>query len=155
MNFYAKGIRVYSNVQSAKLYSADLQMLYNPIKSLSIFLNSKFTVGELYTGVPMPLIPPLKNIVAIQYQKNQFSLQTECESSMAQSRINKDYGERKTPAFTVLNIKSGYSIPLFKRTMDIGLGISNLFNKVYFEHLDWGRINRSGRSLELFLKISY
>ena len=155
MNFYAKGIRIYSNVKSAKLYSADLQVLYNPIKSLSVFIHSKFTFGELYTGIPLPLIPPLKNIVAIQYQKNQFSLQTECESSMAQSRINNDYGEHETPAFTVFNIKSGYAIQLLQTTIDIGLGISNLFDKAYFEHLDWGRINRPGRSVEMLLKISY
>jgi iron complex outermembrane receptor protein len=155
MNFYAKGIRIYSNVPSAKLYSADFQALYNPIKSLSVFLQSKFTMGELGSGAPLPLIPPLKNTIAFQYQNNRFSLQVEGESSLSQNRINRDYGEHITPAFTVYNLKSGYSIPCFNTSMDISLGITNLFNRVYYEHLDWGRINRPGRSFELLLKLSF
>jgi len=155
MNFYAKGIRVYSNIPSAKLYSADLQVLYNPIKSLSVFISSKFTFGELNSGKALPLIPPLKTVAAVHYQKDHFSLQAEGESSMAQNRINNDYGESQTPAFTVFNVKSGYSIPLAKTVVDIGFGITNLLNKAYYEHLDWGRINRPGRSFELLLKLTY
>lgn len=155
MNFYAKGIRIYSNVPSAKLYSADFQVLYYPVKSLSVFLHSKFTFGEISPGIPLPLIPPLKNIGAIQYQKNRISFLAECESAAPQNRINADYGEHKTPAFTVFNLKSGYSLPLYNTTIDISLGVSNLFNKTYYEHLDWGRINRPGRSLELLLKLTY
>jgi len=155
MNFYAKGIRVYSNIPSAKLYSADLQVLYNPIKSISAFLSSKYTFGELNSGKALPLIPPLKTVLAVQYQKDHFSLQAEGESSMAQNRINIDCGESKTPAFTVFNVKSGYSVPFAQTVVDIGLGITNLLNKVYYEHLDWGRINRPGRSVDLFIRFSY
>jgi iron complex outermembrane receptor protein len=155
MNFYAKGIRVYSNIPSAKLYSADLQVLYHPIRSVSVFLTSKFTYGELNSGNALPLIPPLKTVVAVQYQKDHFSLQAEGESSMAQNRINSEYGESKTPAFTVFNVKSGYSVPFAQTVVDIGFGITNLLNKAYYEHLDWGRINRPGRSVELFIRFSY
>jgi iron complex outermembrane recepter protein len=155
MNFYAKGIRVYSNVPQAKLYSADLQVLYSPLKSLSVFLLSKFTMGEINNSDPMPLIPPLKNIVAIQYEKNNLSLQAECESALAQNRINVNYGERTTPAYAVFNVKSGYRFSLSKLAFNAGLGVTNLLNKAYYEHLDWGRINRPGRSVELYLKVNY
>jgi iron complex outermembrane receptor protein len=155
LNFYANGIRVYSNITSAILYSADFEILYHPIEQMSVFLHSKYTFGELNSGTPMPLIPPLKNIIAFQYQKNKFFFQAECESALAQGRINVDYGESKTPAFTVFNLKSGYSIPLPHTTIDFSLGISNLFNRAYYEHLDWGRINRPGRSLELLLRLNY
>ena len=155
MNFYAKGIRVYSNVPHAKMYSADLQVLYSPLKSLTVFLLSKFTLGEINNSDPMPLIPPLKNIVAIQYEKNNLSLQAECESALAQNRINVNYGEQITPAYTVFNVKSSYRFTLSKLAFNVGLGITNLLNKAYYEHLDWGRINRPGRSVELYLKMSY
>ena len=155
MNFYAKGIRMYSNVPQAKLYSADLQVLYSPLKSLTVFLLSKFTLGEINNSDPMPLIPPLKNIVAIQYEKNNLSLQAECESALAQNRINVNYGEQITPAYTVFNVKSGYRFTLSKLAFNVGLGITNLLNKAYYEHLDWGRINRPGQSVELYLKVSY
>lgn len=154
LNFYAKGTRIYSNIPSAKLYSTNFQIMYNPVSSLSVFLNSKFTLGEISSGIPMPLIPPLKNIGAIQYQKDRISLMAECESAASQNRINREYGEHKTPAYTVFNLKSGYSFPLYTTTIDVSLGVSNLFNKAYYEHLDWGRINRPGRSLELLIKLT-
>ena len=155
MNFYAKGIRVYSNIPNALLYSADLQVLYDPFKTISVFLSSKFTYGEINSESPLPLIPPLKTVVAVKYRKDQFSLQAEGESSVAQNRINKNYGESKTPEFTVFNIKSGYSFPLSNIVVDISFGITNLLDKVYYEHLDWGRINRPGRSFEILLKLNY
>lgn len=155
MNFYAKGIRVYSNVPDAKLYSADLQVLYSPIASWSFFLLSKLTVGEIQNGKPMPLISPLKNVFAVQYEKDNLMIQAECESALAQNRINSDYGEHVTPAYTVWNVKGGYKFNISEMQLDAGLGVTNLLNKVYYEHLDWSRINRPGRSLELYVKFSY
>jgi len=155
MNFYAKGIRVYSNVPHAKLYSTDLQVLYSPLKLFSFFLLSKFTLGEINASEPMPLIPPLKNIIAFQYEKDKLSLQAECESALTQNRINISYGERITPAYAVFNLKSGYRFSASKLLLNAGLGVTNILNKVYYEHLDWGRIHRPGRSLELYLKVSY
>ena len=155
LNFYANGTRVYSNIPSAGTYSADLQLLFIPVKNISLFLLSKFTLGRINGGENMPLIPPLKNIVAVQYKNDRFSLQAENESSLAQNFINADYGEYKTPAYTVFNLKSGYSFSITKSILDLSFGITNLFNKAYYEHLDWGRINRPGRSFELFAKYSF
>lgn len=155
MNFYANGIRVYQNIPSAKLYSADLQVLYHPVNRLTFFLNSKLTVGEIGPGESMPLIPPLNTVLAAQYQEGKFMLQTECENALAQNRINLNYGEHQTPSHTVFNIKSGYTLNLFNYVLDASLGVTNLFNKAYYAHLDWGRIYRPGRSFELFLKYSF
>lgn len=155
MNFYANGIRVYQNIPSAKLYSADLQVLYHPINSLSLFLNSKLTIGEIGSGESMPLIPPFNTVFAAQYQEGKFMFQAECENAQAQNRINLDYGEHQTPSYTVFNIKSGYTFHLFNDLLDASLGVTNLFNKSYYAHLDWGRIYRPGRSFELFLKYSF
>ncbi|MBV5283070.1 MAG: TonB-dependent receptor [Paludibacter sp.] len=155
MNFYAKGIRVYSNVPKAKLLSMDMQLLYTPLPHYSVFWLSKFTYGEINGGEAMPLIPPLKNVVAFQYQNNEFQLQAECESALSQHRINSSYGEQTTPAYSVFNVKSSYGFLLSKVALHFSAGVTNLFNKVYYEHLDWGRIYRPGRSLELYLKVSY
>ena len=155
MNFYAKGIRVYSNVPKAKLLSMDMQLLYTPLPHYSVFWLSKFTYGEINSGEAMPLIPPLKNVVAFQFQNNEFQLQAECESALSQHRINSSYGEQATPAYTVFNVKSSYGFLLSKVVLHFSAGVTNLFNKVYYEHLDWGRIYRPGRSLDLYLKVSY
>ncbi len=155
MNFYAKGIRVTSNIPKARLYSTDLQILFNPNTNLSLFILSKFTYGEVSSANPLPLIPPIKNIAAVQYQKNRLLLQAEYESSMAQGRINSDYGEQKTPAYTIFNLKSGYSLSFSRTRAEIGVSISNLLNRIYYEHLDWGRINRPGRNISVSLTLLF
>jgi iron complex outermembrane recepter protein len=155
MNFYAKGIRVYSNIPAAMLYGADLQILYNPVKGLSFFNISKYTYGKIKSGDPLPLISPFKNIISVQYQRNRWMVQAENETSLAQNRINKNYGEQKTPSFSIFNMKGSYTFQLSEKALDISLGITNLFNRAYYEHLDWGRIYRPGRSFELFLKYSF
>ena len=103
----------------------------------------------------MPLISPLKNVLAVQYEKDNLMIQAECESALTQNRINSDYGEHVTPAYTVWNMKGGYKFNISEIQLDAGLGVTNLLNKVYYEHLDWSRINRPGRSLEVYVKVSY
>ena len=39
--------------------------------------------------------------------------------------------------------------------LDVSTGITNLFNVAYYEHLDWGRIYRPGRSIDIFFKYTY
>jgi len=155
MNFYANGIRIYSNIPSARLYSADLQVLYNPIHSFTFFLQSRYTYGDLNSVTPMPLIPPLKNIIAIQYGNARYSILAESESVLAQKRINVDYGEVESPAFMVFNLKTRYALPIANMTFNFGFSVTNVFNRVYYEHLDWGRINRPGRSYDLLVNLDF
>jgi iron complex outermembrane recepter protein len=155
MNFTAKGIRVYTNVPKAKLFSTDVQLMYTPTDYFTAFCLSKYTYGEINAGEAMPLIAPLKNIFALQYQQKGIQLQAECESALSQNRVNINYGEQITPAFTVVNIKSSYEFSYSKITFNTSAGVTNLFNKVYYEHLDIGRIYRPGRSVELYLKVGY
>lgn len=155
MNFYTKGTRVYSNVPSAKLFSTDLDLLVYPARGLSVFMLSKFTLGQLYSGDPIPLIPPFKQVISVKYQLEKFVVQLENETSLAQNRINPAFGEFATPGYSVFNAKGSYQFRIQKRKMDFGWGVTNILNKAYYEHLDFGRINRPGRNLELFLKYSF
>jgi iron complex outermembrane receptor protein len=155
MNFYARGIRVYSNISLAQLYSTDLQFLLHPQEQLSLFWTLKYTYGEFKSGEPMPFISPLRNVVSLRWQANKLVFQLEMESAMQQTRINTDYNEQVTPAFEVFNLKSSYQYQIKSYTIDMSVGVSNLFNKLYYEHLDWSRIYRPGRSFDFYIKFSY
>lgn len=152
MNFYTKGTRIYSNMPSAQLYSVDMDLLYVPVRNLTVFMLSKFTLGRLNSGDPIPLIPPFKQVTSVKYQVEKFSVQVENEMSLAQNRINADYGEYETSGYFVFNAKGSYELKIQGWKMDFGWGMTNILNKSYYEHLDFGRINRPGRNLELFLK---
>ena len=155
MNFTARGIRVYTNVPKAKLFSTDVQLMYTPVDYFTAFCLSKYTYGEINKGEAMPLMAPLKNVLALQYQQKGLQLQAECESALAQRRINLLYGEQVTAAFTVVDVKGSYEFRFSKITFNTSVGVTNLLNRVYYEHLDIGRIYRPGRSVELYVKMGY
>jgi iron complex outermembrane receptor protein len=155
LNFYTNGLRVYNNVPGAKLFSTDLQIMYNPVDKLNIFLLSKYTLGRLDSKKYLPLIPPLKNVLSVSYEIKRFTIQAENETALKQNNINVSYGENRSPAYTLFNLKTTYHLVLKDCIVDCSAGITNLFNAEYYEHLDWGRIARPGRSLNLFLKLTY
>jgi len=155
MNFYTNGLRIFNNIPSAKLYSTDLQAMYRPLTGLTFFLLSKFTWGELVTNAPIPLIPPLKNTISVSYEMKKWLFQTDYENALGQKRVNIDYGERETPPYNLFNIKASRHFSLKETVLDVSLGITNIFDSNYYEHLDWGHIPRPGRSFNLFIKYSY
>jgi len=155
MNFYTNGLRVYENVPGARLLSTDLQTTLNPIEGLYFFNLSKFTWGQLNSGEPIPLISPLKNIFSVSYEKNNITFQVDNEMSLRQARVNLQYGETISPSYTIFNIKSSYHLMFSSVMLDGSIGITNLLNAAYYEHLDWGHILRPGRSINFFIKCSY
>lgn len=155
MNFYTNGLRVFQNVSGAKLFSTDLQVAFNPTDGLYFFNLAKFTWGRLNSRDPLPLIPPLKNVVSVSYEKKQWTFRIDNESSLRQNRINLQYGETKSPSYSIFNLKSSYHFMFSDSMLDVSTGITNLFNVAYYEHLDWGRIYRPGRSIDIFFKYTY
>jgi iron complex outermembrane recepter protein len=156
MNFYTNGTKVFQNISGATLLNSSLQAQLIPVHGLSVFLLTKYTWGELNTGEPIPMIPPLNNVLSVSYQFGNWGFQAENETALAQNRINVNYGEIISEPYTLFNIKGSYRLMILKPvTVDISLAISNLFNAKYYTHLDWGQIYRPGRSIDVFLKFSF
>ena len=155
LNFYTKGTRVYSNISGAKLYSSDLQVSINPMNELTLFVLTKYTRGEMNSGDPLPLMAPLSNVLSISYQKNKWSFNAENQSALKQDRINLKYGETKTPSFSIFNFKASYHLMFTNNMFDLSVAVTNAFNARYYEHLDWGKIYRPGRSIDLFIRYTY
>jgi outer membrane receptor protein involved in Fe transport len=66
--------------------------------------------------------------------------------SAAQNRISTDFGERKTAAFHLINLRIAQSIAHERNTFQVAFAIENIFNITYHEHLDIGYIPRLGRN---------
>ena len=91
----------------------------------------------------LPLIPPLEVHGSLTYESKRFWLQLDTHGAAAQTNNSKVSGENSTPAFLIINLKGELDIlPGLK----LNLGVNNLTNQLYHEHLDWGDIYRPGRS---------
>lgn len=155
MNFYTNGLRVYQNVPEVRIHSTDLQVMYRPAGGFSFFLLTKYTWGQINSAESLPLIPPLKNTFSISYEKKRWSFQAENETAFRQDRINISYGETRSPAYTLFNVKAGYHLMLKGSMIDFSAGVTNILDANYYEHLDWGHIPRPGRSFNFFIKYTY
>jgi len=155
LNLYATGVKQYVNMDKAKLFAFNCQLLYKPIQSIELFGILKYNYGSLQNNDPLPLIQPLKTIVSATYKKANYFFQFEIESSAKQARINANFGEGLTDGFTLLNFRSGYDIKWSKSMLGLNFGIDNIMNKIYSEHLDWGNYYRPGRNFYFGLSYRY
>jgi iron complex outermembrane receptor protein len=153
LNLYASGIKKYENIDFARLFSANVQFLWEPFQWLEFFNVMKYNWGETFANRPLPLIPPLKNLFSVHVEGKNFNVQAETEYSAPQNRINKNFGETETPGFFLLHFKAGYKIKAGSSVIHLNAGIKNILDKVYSEHLDWGNYNRPGRNF--YLSVSY
>ena len=155
MNFYTNGLRVYQNVPGAKMYSTDIQMMYRPSGGFSFFNLTRYTFGQIDPHTPLPLIPPFKNTFTVSFERKGWSFQADNETALRQKRINEGYGESITPSYTLFNLKAGYHLMLKGPMIDFSAGVTNIFDINYYEHLDWGKIPRPGRSFNFMVKLTY
>ena len=114
---------------------------------------------DLTTKNPLPEIAPLDfrwNFVA-DFKPVVLSLKYRFVD--AQNRINPNFGELKTPSFSLLDFNAQYEV--FKNAFLIGT-VNNIFDKAYAEHLSrpystdkTKRILSSGRNFGLGFTYSF
>ncbi len=156
MNFYTNGTRVYKNTPGARVYGTNLQLEWTPVSTITVFMLTKYTWGQLNSGDPLPLIAPLNNVISLSYQKSRLNINLENETALSQDRINANYGETKSPAYTIFNIKGTYHFMITKTVMlAFSVALTNALNALYYEHLDWGEIYRPGRSIDVLMKLTF
>lgn len=155
LNLYATGVKKYTNLNYADVYSTNFQGSWEVLKSLEFLYVAKYTWGQTFEDEPLPLIAPLSNIFTLSYRKKNVFLQGEAELSSAQNRINKAFGEHATPAYQVFAVRSGYHLMFQSVSLNLSLGVENLLNKAYSTHLDWGNYYRPGRNFYLYLKADF
>lgn len=149
----ANGVKIYNNIAYATYAGGDLTLLGNLAPSLRLVNTTKYTAAADDTQTPLPLVPPLTSITTLQYWKNTWNIQVECEAALQQQRINPSFGEDTTPGYAVLNLRGGYTF--WKQKLTANGGIENIFDTFYHAHLDWGNIPRPGRNLYLSLTFAF
>lgn len=91
----------------------------------------------------LPLIPPVEVHGSLTYEGSHFWLQLDTRAAAAQTNNSIVSGENSTPAFLVINLKGEVDV---LSGLKLNLGVNNLTNQLYHEHLDWGDVYRPGRS---------
>jgi len=94
------------------------------------------------TGAPLPQMPPLEARLGVEYAKGPWSAGALWRVAAAQHRHAKDQGNvvgmdfGPSAGFGAFSVHGGYAL---NKTASVTVGIDNVFNKAYTEHL-----NRAG-----------
>jgi iron complex outermembrane receptor protein len=141
---YANGWKKYVDGGAAQISGLEWSLLHRFSSSFIFQGGVNFEKSRLidYSDY-LPLIPPLEAHASLTYQSQAFWMQLDARGGAEQSDNSKVSGENSTPAFLVLDLKGEIDI---LAGLKLNLGVNNLTNQLYHEHLDWGDVYRPGRS---------
>ena len=102
-------------------------------------------------------MPPIKSRAALRYGNRRFFAEFEGIAVNAQSHLDTDLGEQRTPGYAFFNLKAG----VHTRKVNVAVGIENLFNRFYYEYFSFQRdpfrlgtkVPEPGRNV--YLTVSY
>ncbi len=102
-------------------------------------------------------IPPLKGRLALRYDTGTYFGEAELLAQATQNKIDSDLNETKTSGWGIVNLKAGGEYKGFR----VIVGVENLFDKFYYEHLSYLRnpfstgtkVPEPGRSF--YLNVAY
>ena len=148
----SRGVKIYQNIPSAKLLGFEQTADYQISSKFRAINNIQYTYGIDNLGEYLPQIPPLMGSLSIRFSERDYLLQAETVWAAAQRNVNEIYGESQSPSFVVFNLRG--SLKLFE-ALSVDAGVENIFDMLYYEHLDWQQIPRPGRNLYVSLKTGF
>lgn len=154
MTHGSNGVKMSENIDRAVITGASLLFTYHPVEKLDFTSQFTFSHGETGSGTPLPLISPLKNMTSANYRITKAAYASfQIEAAAEQNRLNPDFGEVATSAYTLIHLRGGYEFKLRENSLSVNGGIENLLDTKYHDHLDWGGIPRPGRNF--YINVSY
>jgi len=147
MTIGAAGVKQYENLPSARLWGGELQVAWPMTDHWSLVGTAQYSHGRDHRAEPLPLIPPLQLQGALRYATARSSLQAEATWNAAQARFSPAFGEDRTPAYAVVNLRGNHAFTFGKQRLELSAGVENLLDARYWHHLDWGNFLRPGRNV--------
>ncbi|NKI27054.1 TonB-dependent receptor [Arenibacter sp. 6A1] len=153
MTLGADGVKLYRNLEYARLFNTALESEYSLLPELKWTGFISYHLGGDSEGENLPFISPLSYRSALQYDKNTFSVAVKMSGATKQVNYNPEYGEDQTLAYTVFSISLGKTFYMNNDSVMAKFGVENIFDKEYSTYTDWKNIPRMGRNI--FLTLTY
>ncbi|MBM4169800.1 MAG: TonB-dependent receptor [Ignavibacteria bacterium] len=154
------GVKRFCNIESATLAGFELTSVTEVADYLHLQLKASYTRARNNRArEPLPEIPPLDMtaVLAATMMGGKVLPEVSVRAAAAQRDISPSFGETPTPGFVVVN---GALRLKPHRVINATIGVNNVFNKAYYEHLNrrlrttGTPINEPGRSFFANIEIS-
>ncbi|WP_446892989.1 TonB-dependent copper receptor [Acinetobacter sp. NS4_7] len=124
----------------ATIAGAEVGMGYQFTDALQADMSAMYAWGENTTdNTPLPQISPLEGRLNLRYVQDRYTLGALLRVVDGQSRISKDEGNivgydlKESSGFGVLSLNGSYNL---NKSVDVSVGIDNVLDKTYTEHLN-------------------
>lgn len=147
MTIGANGVKVYTALDYATVINANLMIDYqfsNQFKFSSQFVLSKGTDCHKRN---LPFVAPLGYSASLNYFKGKISAEISALGNANQTDYSPNYGEDKTPGYTIINTSFGYKFLWNGLKFQFRTGIENVMDKEYSTYSDWNNLPRMGRNV--------
>ncbi len=155
MTIGASGVKIYTALDYATIFNADLNLEYHFTNELKWKGQLVYSYGKDFEKRNLPFISPLRYFAALDYKRGKFTSEIAVQGNATQTQFSPFYGEDRTPDYAILNVDAGYSFHFEKVKCYLKAGVENIFDTYYSAFSDWNNIPRKGRNFFLNLNISY
>lgn len=161
----APGVKQFNNIQRAIMYGFEAGISAQPVDKLMVSLSSGYTYAYfpeiekiipeenqatgsvLLKNDPIPEIPALESFFRASYTLwgNRLLPSMEIRAVANQKHVSGASYEELTPGYVLINLAIGYQACKYA---NLNLGVNNLFNKAYYDHLNRKMIGTQSRYYE-------
>ena len=139
-----------------KIYGFESEIDYTLSKYIKISTSLSISRGEnLSENIPLAYMPPDKLIFSTEINFNPFIIEFIYKQALKQPRI----GEFETPTngYNIIDLNTSYSVNSNNLMHKLILGIENIFNQEYYNHLSRIKLvmPEKGRSINLQYRLNF
>lgn len=154
MSIGADGVKIYENLDYARMFNASLSGRYSISNAFKLTGRVSYHRGVDNDNENLPLISPVSYRSDLEFFKNQYSASLSVEGAGNQNNFNPEYGETKTSAYATLSASFGKRFFINDNDLYLKAGVENIFDTNYSSYTDWKNIPRMGRNFYLTLSYS-
>lgn len=155
MNYQSVGVKGYTSLDGVSLFNLSLNAAYTILPYVHLKTGLTYARGTDSQGGNLPFIRPLSYQASVHFEHHNFGFRTSLNGDLAQVNYSPEYGEDKTPSYTVWNISADRFFEIKDFRLTVQAGVENLLNEQYSTYADWGNIPRPGRNIFTSMKFNF
>lgn len=153
MTIGANGVRVYTVLDHASIFSTYLNSNYKISERFAINGTLGYNYGKGHDGENLPLIKPVSYFVELNYNRAKFNAALQLDGNGNQNNYSSEYGENETAAYAIANLNLGHVFYNKLGKTVLKYGVENIMDAYYSTYADWNNIPRQGRNF--YINLSY
>lgn len=130
------GVKQFTNIEMAKFWGFQLEYTSTFSRDFGFKIDLSGTKAkDAITNEPLPEIPPFeaKSTFYYGFLDGKITPELTIRAVAKKNDISTSFGETPTPGFVIVNFMMSVN---YFRFVDISIGVNNIFNKTYYEHLN-------------------